>query len=93
MPFGLANAPSTFQRMMDRIFRDLPFVRVYLDDLAIATQGTAEDHMRHIQTVLDRLRANQLKLNPAKCHFFATHVRYLGHIVGSGAIRADADSA
>ena len=49
-----------------------------------------EEHP-YIQTVLDRLRANQLKLNPAKCHFFATHVRYLGHIVGSGAIRADAD--
>ena len=63
MPFGLANAPSTFQRMMDRIFGDLPNVKCYLDDLAIATKGTADDHMRDIQTVLDRLKDNQLHLN------------------------------
>ena len=50
MPFGLKNAGSTFQRLMDQIFGDLDFVFVYLDDILISS-GTEEEHCRHLQEV------------------------------------------
>ena len=50
MPFGLKNAGSTFQRLMDQNFGDLDFVFVYLDDILISS-GTEEEHCRHLKEV------------------------------------------
>lgn len=51
MPFGLCGAAQTQQRLMDEIFRDLPFVFVYIDDILIASRDT-DEHRRHVQEVL-----------------------------------------
>jgi Reverse transcriptase (RNA-dependent DNA polymerase) len=65
MPFGLKNAGMTFQRLMDRILFDIPYVFVYLDDMLIASR-TREKHLLHLQEVLGRLQDNGLVLNVAK---------------------------
>jgi hypothetical protein len=85
MPFGLKNAGMTFQRLMDRIFFDLPFTFVYLDDLLIASQS-AEDHRRHLTEVLQRLQDNGLVLNVGKCQFGLPALDFLGHSVSAAGV-------
>jgi hypothetical protein len=77
--FGLTNAPATFQALMNDIFRDLldDFVVVYLDDILIYSR-TADEHVTHVRTVLERLRANSLHANLSKCQFGRTDLEYLG---------------
>jgi Reverse transcriptase (RNA-dependent DNA polymerase) len=71
MPFGLMNAPATFQRLMDNVFYDVTwkFVLVYMDDIIIYSK-TLEDHRKHLEQVLQLLINAGLKLNPDKCDFF-----------------------
>ena len=65
MPFGLRNAGSTFQRMMDRVLAGLPFIFVYLKDVPVASPDHAS-HLQHLRDVLLRLRENGLTINPQK---------------------------
>ncbi len=90
MPQGITNAPSTFQRLMERCMRDINLkeVLVFLDDL-IVFSDSLEEHEERLQHVLLRLRENGLKLSPAKCRFFQTSVRYLGHIVSRDGVETD----
>lgn len=90
MPQGVTNAPSTFQRLMERCMGDLHLkeVLVFLDDLIIFSD-TLEEHERRLLRVLDRLREYGLKLSPEKCRFFQTSVRYLGHIVSEKGVQTD----
>ena len=82
MPFGLCNAPATFQRLMDQVLEGLvgKICLVYLDDIIVYSKNK-EEHLRHIQLVFDRLRQNNLKLKVSKCHFMKPEVQYLGHVV------------
>lgn len=90
MPFGLSNAPATFQRMMDFLFGDLRFsgVLVYLDDILIHGQSV-ECVLELLETVLGRLQEAGLKLNKEKCVFFPASMRYLGHILQDGCLIPD----
>ena len=90
LPFGLCNAPATFQSAMNRMLAPFlnSFVTVYLDDILIFSKN-AEDHARHLRLVLDVLRKNQLHVKLSKCEFWRSEVKYLGHIVGSDGIRMD----
>ena len=85
MPFGLCNAPATFQRMMDSIFRDVigKYVQVYLDDINIYSE-TWEEHVKHVTEVLKRLREANLKLKRKKCFFGQTEIEFLGHVLSGG---------
>jgi hypothetical protein len=83
MPFGLMNAAQTFQRLMDRLFRSLPFVFTYLDDHLIASR-TLEEHMEHLSQFFQVLQDNGL--NPAKCTFATSSVKCLGHMVSESGI-------
>ncbi len=85
MPFGLMNAAQTFQRLMDRLFRNLPFVFTYLDDHLIASR-TLEEHMDHLSQFFQVLQDNGLTINPGKCTFAATQVKFLGHMVSETGI-------
>eukprot|EP00731_Ephydatia_muelleri_P031079 Em0022g593a len=71
MPFGLCNAPATFQRLMDRVLGTLKWSSclVYFDDI-IVVGSSFGDHLRHIASVLMKLREAGLKLKPTKCKFF-----------------------
>jgi hypothetical protein len=64
MPFGLRNTTQTFQRFMDRLFKQLPFVFCYLDDLIIASH-TLEEHHEHLWQIFTILQENGLQINPA----------------------------
>jgi hypothetical protein len=77
MPFGLRNASATFQRLMDEIFSDLPFVYCFIDDLLVASKDK-DEHMRHLRIVLERLQKHGLVLNLDKCVFGADAVDFLG---------------
>ena len=90
MGFGLTNAPATFQNMMNEIFKDLidVFVIIYLDDILIFSDNK-EDHVKHFQEVLKRLREHDLFCKPEKCEFFRKLVEYLGLIISKGCIAMD----
>lgn len=90
MPFGLQNAPSTFQRLMTCCFGDLNFTHllIYLDDLIIFSK-TFEEHLERLQLVFDRLQEHGLKLKPSKCQLVREEVQYLGHLVSAEGIRTD----
>ena len=88
MPFGLMNAPSSFQRMMDRIFRSLPYVSTYIDDVLIHSQSI-RDHKAHLQEVFNRLKEAGLTLRGRKCNIGLTEVKYLGHIFSAKGLRPD----
>ena len=85
MPFGLTNAAQTFQRLMDRLFRQLPFVFTYLDDHLIASR-TLEEHLDHLSQFFTILQENGLTINPAKCVFAKPSLKFLGHQVSSAGI-------
>ncbi|GFT76153.1 retrovirus-related Pol polyprotein from transposon 17.6 [Trichonephila clavipes] len=90
MPFGLCNAPATFQRLMETVLKGLTFEAclIYLDDVIIGGR-TFEEHLQNIRKVLSKLSDANLKLNPSKCKFFQKEVNYLGHIISAEGVRTD----
>ena len=67
MPFGLTGAPSSFQRMMDKLFRDLPYVTTYIDDVLVHSPSE-KLHIQHLQEVFQRLKKAGLTLRGKKCN-------------------------
>ena len=90
LSFGLTNCPSTFQQVMNDVFRDYlnKFVIIYLDDILIYSRSAAE-HEHHLRLVLQRLREHQLYCRPHKCHFNQSEIEYLGHIMGTAGVKVD----
>lgn len=90
MPQGVTNAPSTFQRLMERCMGDLNRreVLVFIDDL-IVFSDTLEQHESRLIQVLNRLKEFGLKLSSEKCKFFQTSVKYLGHVVSQHGVETD----
>ena len=80
MPYGLCNAPAMLQHLMQNSLRELnlQFALIYLDDVIIYSR-MQEDHLTHLQAVLDHFTYHGLKLKPSKCHFFKENITYLGH--------------
>ena len=85
MPFGLRNAPATFQRLMNRVVWDMPGCAVYLDDVVIYSDNW-KIHLERIRELFDRLRGAGLTVNLAKCEFARATVTYLGRVVGQGQV-------
>ncbi|GFW32439.1 retrovirus-related Pol polyprotein from transposon 297 [Trichonephila clavipes] len=92
MPFGLCNAPATFERMMDNLLRHFKWTMClcYLDDIIVFSE-TFEDHLIRLRLVLKCLQEAGLKLNSKKCLFAAQEVKILGHLVSSNGVRPDPD--
>jgi hypothetical protein len=90
MPFGLCNAPSTFQSLMNHVFHPFlcHFVLVFFDDILIYRK-TWIDHLSHVNRVLHLLSQHQLFLKNSKCAFGTSEVEYLGHLVGKDDVRVD----
>ncbi len=86
MPFGLRNITQTFQRFMDRLFKHLPFVFCYLDDLIIASR-TLEEHHEHLRQIFTILQEKSLQINLEKCMFAFPAVEFLGHRVDQYGVR------
>ncbi|CAM4641973.1 unnamed protein product [Lepidochelys kempii] len=86
LPFGLRNAPATFQRLVDGLLAGLgEYAVAYLDDVAIFSDSWA-DHLEHLQKVLERIREAGLTVKAKKCQIGLNRVTYLGHQVGQGTI-------
>lgn len=90
MPFGLSNAPSTFERLMESIFAGLQWkiLVIYLDDI-IVYGPTVDETLNRLEIVFQRLRDAKLKLKPKKCHLFQKEVLYLGHVVSEHGVHTD----
>ena len=88
LPFGLKNAPSTFQRILRDVLR--PFigkgVENYLDDIIVHTK-TKEEHKKLIHDVMHTLEKTNIRLRKEKCSFFSTEIEILGHVVSHGIIK------
>lgn len=90
LPFGLTNAPATFQALMNSVFADYldDFIIVYLDDILIYSK-TKEQHERHVRLALDRLRQHKLYAKASKCEFMKETISFLGHTLTPDGIRVD----
>ena len=77
LPFGVASAPSIFQRTMENILQGLPHVCVYIDDILV-TGANDEEHLQNLEAVLDRLEKAGIRLKLNKCEFMLSSVEYLG---------------
>ena len=87
MPFGLSNAPSCFERMMERVIQGMQFEKClcYLDDVIVFGK-TFEETFQNLQNVFQRFRDANLKLKPKKCHLFQKEIEYLGHMVSENGV-------
>ncbi|GBL62294.1 Retrovirus-related Pol polyprotein from transposon 297 [Araneus ventricosus] len=88
MPFGLCNAPATFERLMETVLRGLSSEAclVYLDDIIVVGR-TFEEHLDNLRKVFQRLQKAKLKLNLKKCRFFQKEVTYLGHVISAEGVK------
>ena len=84
MPYGLCNAPATFQRLMQNCLGELnlTYALVYLDDVIVYSK-IEEDHLRWLQAVFERFQEHGLKLKPSKCRFLRKQITFLGHEVSA----------
>ncbi|UYV84144.1 K02A2.6-like, partial [Cordylochernes scorpioides] len=92
MPFGLCNAPATFERLMETVLQGIPLETclVYLDDIIVMGKSF-EEHLINLERVLQKIRGARLKLNPRKCKPFKEKVCYLGHVISRQGIQTDPD--
>ena len=82
MPFSLCDAPATFHWLMDCVLAGIQWKNcvVYIGDITIMGKSF-EEHLHHLQQILDRLKLAGLKIQPSKCHVLKHEVSFIGHIV------------
>ena len=92
LPFGLVNAPSSFQHYINEALHEYldVFCTAYIDDILIYS-NTRKEHTQHVRKVLERLQAAGLQVNIEKCEFIVTEVKYLGLIITTRGIKMDPD--
>jgi len=90
MPFGLKNAGSTYQRLVNMMFKEHlgRTMEVYIDDMLVKSEKSV-DHVDHLKQSFDILRTYQMKLNPTKCSFGVRAGKFLGYMVMRHGIEAN----
>ena len=93
-PFGLTNAPSTFQSLMELVLRGLHWSTclVYSDDI-IVYSSTIDEHFTRLREVFGQLQRAGLKIKPSKCSLFRKNIKYLGYIILEAGIQTDYEKA
>ena len=84
-PFGLAQAPAYFQRLINEVLSGLTFAFGYLDNILVYSPDM-ETHLKHLRKLFMKLQEADLKLKEVKCNFLKKHIQYLGHIVSGKGI-------
>ena len=92
LAFEVKVAPVIFQQVMDSMLGDLDFAFAYLDDILITSKSVTE-HRKHIMCVFDKIQEYGFKAKEAKCDFFLSEIKYLGHIINKDGRRLDPDRA
>ena len=90
LPFGISSAPEIFQRRMNRILEGLEGVVCQMDDILVFGKDEGE-HCERLVKVLKRLESAHVTLNPSKCEFSKTTIKFLGHIIDCNGVKADPD--
>jgi len=90
MPFGIAAAPATFQKLMTDVLGEMLWKEalVYLDDILIFSETEAQ-HLDRLDKLFSKIQAAGLRINPEKCKLFQTELKFLGHIVNRDGIKTD----
>lgn len=85
LPFGLKNAPFTFQKIVTKILREAlnKFVLCYLEDICMFSKNENQ-HLRHLKWVLEMMTQAGLKINLRKCSFLQLQIKFLGYMIGRG---------
>ena len=86
VPFGLAQAPAYFQKLINDVLKGCSFAMGYLDDIIIYSRSEKE-HLEHLEEIFTRLKTAGLKLKLEKCCFFKKHIQYLGHLISADGIQ------
>jgi hypothetical protein len=87
-PFGLCCMPGNFSRVMAKVIKGMPFVQAFLDDLVVAS-NSVEEHIEHLNILINRLTEVNLLLNPEKCCFFQKEIILLGFVISAKGTRID----
>jgi len=92
VPYGFKNSLSAFIRALDKILGDglADSVVTYVDDVVVHS-GCSEDHLGHLETVLENLTAAGFTINANKCSFCKPQIEFLGHVISSEALMPDMD--
>ena len=92
MPFGLKNAPATFQKLMDEFLEGLDSqnIQIYMDDIVVFTQDKAT-HMDLLRNLIKRLKHYNLKVSKEKTHLFKRKVKFMGYIISENGVQPDPD--
>ena len=80
VPFGSAQAPASFQLLMNKVLEGLKFVMTYLDNIIIFSENESQ-HLEHLETIFSQLREARPKMKWSKCDFFKSEIHYLGHLI------------
>jgi transposase InsO family protein len=91
MPFGLSNAPATFQRHVDHVLREHlgKYCTAFFDDCLVYSSGALTDHLVHVEIILKCLADAGLEVSLSKCHFAMQEVNYVGYVISKGTIKPD----
>ncbi|KAL5805914.1 hypothetical protein ACOSQ3_028818 [Xanthoceras sorbifolium] len=92
MPFGLKNVGATYQRLVNKMFREMlgMTIEVYIDDMLVKSLE-AERHLEHLRQAFDTLKKYGMKLNPTKCSFEVSSGKFIGYLVTHRGIEANPD--
>jgi len=90
MPFGLVNAPSSFQRLLDHVLAPLKYNSClgYIDDIVMFSR-TFGEHLEHLEKAFKRLADANLRLKPSECEFALEEILYLGHVISRDGQKPD----
>ena len=93
MPFGMKTAPQTYQRLMELVLSGLQWTAclIYLDDVVMYGEAF-DEHLQRLSVVLQWIWQAGMKLKPSKCHFFETHITFLGHVLTPNEVLPDTDN-
>ena len=91
-PFGIKHIPSLFQRFIVHLFRDMPFVFAYIDNIAFAS-ATWKEHLEHARMIVERLTSVNLRIKPSSYNIGNTQIKLLGHVISIKGVSIDPEKA